>query len=101
MNDDHDYDAWIRNRRALSPPDDLTGRILSAIESQAVTGPAVSQGPGRRLVPVLVWMAASLLLVARLAAMVGNLIYPTGYPEFASDQRIEEVPDEHRNVSRS
>ena len=100
MNDDHDYDAWVRNRRAVSPPDDLTGRILSAIESQAVTEP-VSQRSGRRLIQVLVWVAASLLLVARLAAMVGNLIYPTGYPEFASDQRIEELPHEHRNVSRS
>lgn len=105
MNDDHDYDAWVRERRALSPPDDLASRIMSALDRQAeftVMRPVTEHtAVGRRLVPILVCTAASLLFVARIVAMVGNLIFPTGYPEFAVEQQIEEVPHEHRSVSRS
>ncbi len=112
MNPDADYDAWVKKRRDAPPANDLTDRIMTAIEQSgralppvtlAVNGPAPkSGGLLTQTGPILMWTAASLIFVARIAALVGNLVFPTNsYPEYAVDQRIEEVPHEHRSVSRS
>jgi hypothetical protein len=126
MKPDDKYEAWLKQRQDVSPPEDLADRIMAAIESPSsplevpAGAPAgfsasiVPSGKSHEVVPprqplarlglgpLLLCTAASLIFVARIAALVGNLVFPTGsYPEFATDQRIEELPHEHRNVSRS
>ena len=109
MNPDAEFDAWLKQRRDVRPADDLADRIMTAVEQSARASPvetvAAASMPTRLLRqtgPILLWTAASLIFVARIASLVGNLVFPTNsYPEYAVDQRIEEVPDEHRSVSRS
>ena len=104
MTPDDDYEAWLSQRREVMPAADLTDRIMATVEACAGS-PEVRPPVDRfaRIGPLLLCTAASLIFVARIAALVGNLVFPTGYPEFAIDQRIEEVPNEHspRNLSRS
>lgn len=106
MNQDDDYEAWLNERRAVQVPTGLADRILTAIDEPVEHVPVAGRvkPPAsllRRAGPVLLWTAASLFFMARVVALVGNLVYPSGYPEFAVDERIEEVPHEHGNVSRS
>ena len=104
MNEDEDYFAWLQHRRAVQPAGDLADRIMSEVETTLGeipndAGPALRR-PGR-IGPILLVTAASLVFVARIAALVGDLVFPNGYSEFALNQRIEEVPDEQRIDSRS
>ena len=104
MNRDADYEAWLTHQRDVQPSANLTDRIIVAVEvatAEAARSRSKSR-PGSRIGPILLWTAASLIFVARVAALVGNLVFPTNsYPEYAADQRIEETPHEHRSVSRS
>ena len=107
MNPDAEFDAWLKQRRDVRPADDLADRIMTAVDQSARASPVQAAAPKptrllRQTGPVLLWTAASLIFVARIAALVGNLVFPTkSYHEYAADQRIEEVPDEHHSVSRS
>jgi len=106
MNQDDDYEAWLNQRRTVQVPPGLTDRILAAVDPLAEQTRLVHRvllraSLLRRAGPFVLWTAASLIFMARVVALVGNLIYPSGHPEFAVDERIEEVPDEHGNVSRS
>lgn len=104
MNPESDYEGWLKHRRDLPESADLTNRIMSAVEatSDQPVEPRPTTPPRSRIGPVLLWTAASLVFVARIAALVGNLVFPTNsYPEYAADQHSEEVPHEHQNVSRS
>lgn len=107
MNPDDDFEVWRKDRHNVQAPSGLVDRVMAAIETTAGSHPRggtslKSHSLIGRAGPVLLWTAASLFFVARIAALVGNLVFPTGgYPEFAVDERIEEVPDEPRNVSRS
>ncbi|HEY4259369.1 MAG TPA: hypothetical protein VGM98_04390 [Schlesneria sp.] len=97
MTPDDDYQSWLKHRRATSVSDDVTDRVMAAIRE-----PTRRVRPAARIGLVLLWTAASLVFVTRIAALVGNVIFPTdSYPEFAVDQRIEEVPHDHRKPTRS
>jgi len=109
MNSDSEYTAWLNECRTARPPDDLADRIMAQVDQATITkSPTVSVPESRRsspawqLGPTLFWTVASLIFAIRIAALVGNLAFPTSsYPEFAGDQQIEEVPHDHRNLSRS
>lgn len=132
MTSESDYSEWLNDRRVVRPPDDLVDRIMARINHEGLTpgldvalppdGPQTAQGrqtgssgvangdaisqrahvPRRQLGPMLFWAAASLIFAIRIAALVGNLAFPTSsYPEFAGDEQIEEAPHDHRNISRS
>jgi hypothetical protein len=104
MNRDEDYQSWLQHRRDVNPPAELSDRIMQAVAaSRGISPQRVARSPAirARAIPVLLWTAASLIFVARIAALVGNLIFPTSsYPEFAADHRIE-GPDEQRESTRS
>ncbi len=97
MKPDDDYQSWLKHRRAMSAAVDVTDRVMAAIRA-----PAKPVRRVERVGLVLLWTAASLVFVTRIAALVGNVIFPTdSYPEFAVDQRIEDVPHDHRKPTRS
>ena len=112
MTPDELYESWRHQRQGIAPTDGLTDRIMAAVEAcpvdasrveVAVTSAGASK-PGsfaQRWGPAFLCLAASLIFVARITAIVGNLVFPTGnYPEFAADQRIEDFHD-HRPATRS
>jgi hypothetical protein len=97
MKPDDEYESWLKQRRAMSAAVDVTDRVMAAIRA-----PAKPVRRVERIGLVLLWTAASLVFVTRVAALVGNVIFPTdSYPEFAVDQRIEDVPHDHRKPTRS
>jgi hypothetical protein len=102
---DDEYEAWLNERRDVMPRADLADRIMAQVETSTESpGVTMSASSGLRLRigPILLCAAASLVFAIRIAAFVGNLVFPTGsYPEFAVDQHIEDLPNDHRNVSRS
>lgn len=109
MNTESEYTAWLEERRSTRPPDDLVNQIMARVHQTAVADlPALQepdpprQSKAWRFGPVFFWTVATLIFAIRIAALVGNLAFPTSsYPEFAGDQQIEEVPHDHRNTSRS
>lgn len=107
MSEDEDYEGWLQHRREVSHSANLVDRIMAAVEaphevSELPEHLSERAGLFGRVGPPLLWTAASLFFVARIAALVGNLVFPTSnYPEFAVEERIEEMPDERPNVSRS
>ena len=36
--DEHVYDDWIANRRAVEPPSELTDRVMALVEKQNLSG---------------------------------------------------------------
>jgi hypothetical protein len=104
---DDDYAAWLEHRRSVRPDAGLTDRIMSQLSDPASISipPAPTAPPARqfsRIGPGLLLTAASLIFAVKIAALVGNLVFPTeSYPEFANDIKIEEPADAHGNVSRS
>ena len=112
MNDDSMYQRLLQECRTVRPSSDLTDRIMAAIASTSpenvtsATFTLANSGDFKsrsirpfvtRLGPALLWTAASLIFLARLTALVGNLVFPTNsYPEFAVDEREHIGPhDEH------
>lgn len=92
MKPDDEYQNWLNHRRTMSASIDVTDRVMAAIRA-----PAKPVRRIERVGLVLLWTAASLVFVTRIAALVGNVIFPTdSYPEFAADQRIEDVPHDRK-----
>lgn len=109
MTNESEYNAWLNERRTVRPPDDLADRIMTQVHEAASANPPETSVPEPMrtarawpLGPALFWTVASLIFAIRIAALVGNLAFPTSsYPEFAGDQQIEELPHESRSTSRS
>lgn len=99
MISDDDYEDWLKRRRSVTSNVDLADKVMAAIGTASPAKPATAL---QRVGPWMIWTAASLVFVAKVAALVGNLVFPTdSYPEFAADHRIEDVPHDHRIPERS
>ena len=99
MNEPDDYADWLKARRKQTQGIDLADRIMTAV---AVQKPVRRKSVAVRVGPLLLWTAASLMFLIRIVSFVGNLAFPShSYPEFATDQRIEEPENDRRNSKRS
>ena len=107
--DRHDdpLEAWLAEKRNVSPPDSFVNGVMSAVERVTNSKPTVTKAAPPRgsvsaqNVSYLIASAAAVVCAVRVYGVVHVLMEPTPEYSVVSGETNPEVPNDKRDVSRS